>query len=118
MATTGTAVGSEGESLESETVVTVTIQVDAKLEVQSVSPDAFEISKSQHQQIFWRASDPKAQFNVEFDEDSPFQYAQFSNLDPYSGLVRREVLGDPGKYYKYTVRTGAKSIDPGGIVKP
>jgi peptide methionine sulfoxide reductase MsrA len=118
MATTGTAVGSEGESSESETIMTVTIQVDAKLEVQSVSPDAFEISKNKHQQIFWRASDPKAQFNVEFDEGSPFQYTQFSNVEPYSGLVRREVLGDPGRYYKYTVRTGKKSIDPGGYVNP
>lgn len=116
MATTGTALGSENESSESETILKVTIEVDANLQVQSVSPDAFEISKSKHQQIVWQASDPKAKFNIEFNEDSPFDYAQFSNLEPYSGLVRREVLGDPGKYYKYRVRTLNKSIDPGGIV--
>jgi len=33
-------------------------------------------------------------------------------------LVRREVLGDPGKYYKYTVRAGGRSLDPGGVVDP
>jgi hypothetical protein len=31
--------------------------------------------------------------------------------------VKRKVPGD-GKYYKYTVTAGAKSIDPGGHVNP
>jgi hypothetical protein len=61
--------------------------------------------------------DPGFQELIQAKKDSPFYYTQFSNLEPYSGLVRREVLGDPGRYYKYTVRTGKKkSIDPGGIV--
>ncbi len=111
--------GTAGTVLSStETIVTVTIQVDANLEVLSVAPDQFVISKSKNQQVLWRANDPRALFNVDFKQDSPFQYTQFNNVEPYSGLVRREVLGNPGKYYKYTVTTGKKSLDPGGVVNP
>jgi len=110
MATTRTAVNSE-----SATVVTVIIPVDKNGQVNR-EPEPFKIFKSLHQQVLWKASDSKAEFNIEFEGDSPFEYKQFSNLEPYSGLVRRAVLGDPGKYYKYTVRTGKKSIDPGGVV--
>jgi hypothetical protein len=110
MAATGPAVRSETEN-----VVIVTIQVNGKGELQG-DPGTFEIYKSKHQQVLWRASDGKSHFNVDFGEDSPFEYAQFSDVEPYSGLVRRDVLGDPGRYYKYTVRAGGKTIDPGGVV--
>jgi len=96
----------------------VTIQVNSRGEVKSVEPDKFEIYKGQYQQLLWQVSDPNAQFNVEFTGDSPFDYKQFSDAEPYSGLVRREVLGDPGKYYKYTVRAGGRTLDPGGVVNP
>lgn len=99
------------------TVVTVIIPVDKNGQLDG-EPQRFTISKCLHQQVLWKASDGKAQFNIEFKEGSPFDYTRFSDLEPYSGLVRRDVLGDPGKYYKYTVRTGKKSIDPGGIVTP
>lgn len=112
MATTSTVAGSESGS-----VVTVIIPVDKNGNVDR-EPEPFTIFKSLHQQVLWKASDSKAQFNIEFEGDSPFEYKQFSNLEPYSGLVRRDVLGDRGKYYKYTVRTGKKSIDPGGVVNP
>ncbi len=111
MATTAPKINSQAGS-----IVTVIIPVDKHGEVER-EPAPFTIFKSLHQQVLWQASDGKAQFNVEFEEDSPFDYTQFSNVEPYSGLVRREVLGDPGRYYKYTVRTPNKSIDPGGIVK-
>jgi hypothetical protein len=62
--------------------------------------------------------DPGFQELIQAKKDSPFYYTQFSNLEPYSGLVRREVLGDRRKYSKYTVRTLNKSIDPGGVVNP
>lgn len=104
-------------SKESGSIVTVIIPVDKNGQLDG-EPQPFSISKSLHQQVLWKASDGKAQFNIEFKEESPFDYTQFSDLEPYSGLVRRDVLGDPGKYYKYTVRTGKKSIDPGGIVTP
>lgn len=101
---------------QSGSIVTVIIQVDKNGEVDR-EPQPFTIHKNLHQQVLWQASDGKAPFNIEFGSDSPFAYTQFSNTEPYSGLVRREVLGDPGRYYKYTVRTGAKHIDPGGYVK-
>ncbi len=110
MATTAPAINSEAGS-----IVTVIIPVDRNGEVER-EPAPFTIFKHLNQQVLWQASDGKAQFNIEFKEDSPFDYTQFSNVEPYSGLVRREVLGDPGKYYKYTVRTKTKSIDPGGVV--
>jgi hypothetical protein len=113
MATTSTVVNSQ-----SGNVIRVTIQVDKDGEVQSVNPKSFVISKGMHQQVLWQASDSKAHFNIDFGDSSPFEYSQFSDAEPYSGLVRRDVLGDPGKNYEYTVRTGSKSIDPGGYVKP
>jgi hypothetical protein len=99
-------------------IVTVIIPVDKNGEVER-EPAPFTIFKHLHQQVLWQASDGKAQFNIEFKKkDSPFEYDQFSNVEPYSGLVRRDALGDPGKYYDYTVRTGKKHIDPGGYVNP
>ena len=94
----------------------VTIYVNNKGEAERVVPDRFVISKSQQEEVLWRASNPKAYFTVDFGCDSPFEYSQFSSDQPCSGLVRREVLGDPGKYYKYTVRAGGSTIDPGGVV--
>lgn len=99
-------------------VATVTIHVDSKGEVERVDPEPFVISKGMHEHVLWQASDPKAHFTVDFGDDSPFEYTQFSDAEPYSGLVQREVLGDPGKYYKYTVRAGGKTLDPGGIINP
>jgi len=94
----------------------VTIHVDNKGEAQRVDPDRFVISKGNQEEVLWQASNPDAYFTVDFGEESPFEYTQFSSDEPASGLVRREVLADPGKYYKYTVRAGGKSIDPGGVV--
>jgi hypothetical protein len=97
-------------------VAIVTIHLDSKGEVKRVDPEPFVISKGNFEQVLWEASDPKAHFTVDFGDHSPFDYTQFSDTEPYSGLVRREVLGDPGKYYKYTVRAGGVSLDPGGVV--
>jgi hypothetical protein len=100
---------------------TVTIQINSKGEVE-VDKDSFEISKSKHQQVFWKLGVPNARFNVDFGENSPFEYKQFSDVEPYSGLVRREVLGDSKKNYEYTVTVTAASktiaADPGGHVNP
>jgi hypothetical protein len=123
VATTGAAL----EEPATGNVVSITININAKGEVESVEPNSFQISKSRHQQILWRVSDPAAHFNVSFDEDSPFEYTQFSDVEPYSGLVRREVLGDPNKYYSYRVtvtpanyegKKGSQAFDPGGVVNP
>ncbi len=85
-------------------------------------PEYFKISKGQHEQVHW-VSDPAVYFNVEFKGDSPFYESQFSTDSPYSGLVRRSVLGDPGKQYEYRVRIKTrngevKEFDPGGVVNP
>ena len=94
----------------------VTIHVDSRGEVQRIDPDPFVIIKSKQEEVIWQASDPRAYFTVDFGQDSPFEYSHFSSDEPCSGLVRREVQGDPGKNYKYTVRAGGRTIDPGGIV--
>ena len=113
MATTRTIMSSEKGK-----AVTVTVHVNSNGEVERVDPKSFAISKSLYQQVVFKAIDGKAPFNIEFKKGSPFDYNQFSEVEPYSGLVRREVLGDPARYYEYTVSAGGKSIDPGGVVNP
>ena len=108
-------------------VVPVRINLNSHGKVRSLDPDNFDIIKAQHQQVFWYVSDGNAHFNVEFIGDSPFDYKQFSDAEPYSGLVRREVLADPNKCYTYNVTVtlgskvsthkGSKGFDPGGYVK-
>jgi hypothetical protein len=78
--------------------------------------ETFRISKGRHQQVKWQTSDG-AYFTVEFEGESPFYESQFSTDFPYSGSVRRNVLGDPKKIYNYTVRIGSNPpCDPGGII--
>src|SRR5260370_35557802 len=93
---------SPGLSAGRGTVLTVTIQVNSRGEVKSVEPDKFEIYKGQYQQLLWQVSDPNAQFNVDFTGDSPFDYKQFSNAEPYARLRQRDVLSDPNHKYAYT----------------
>ena len=95
---------------------TVTIQVDAKGAIKSTEPEYFEISKSNQEEVIWRVTDPNVYFTVEFAGESPFYESQFSSDYPISGLVRRSVLGDPLKKYKYTVRTKNSEVDPGGVI--
>lgn len=95
-------------------VVTISIKGD---EIE-VTPDPFYISKSKQEEVLWVTADPDLEFTVEFDKgDSPFYEVQFDHKDfPASGLVRRGVLADPQRKYKYTVRAGGAKLDPGGVV--
>ena len=95
---------------------TVTIHVNRDGEVQHAEPEYFEISKSNQEEIVWQVSDGKTYFTVEFEKESPFYESQFSSDFPASGLVRRSVLPDLGKRYKYTVRAGGAVLDPGGVI--
>lgn len=106
MATTGSAVSPREQA--------VTIYVDANGDLIRVDHDRVRISKSAHEEVLWQTSPPNASFKVVF-ADSPFHYPDFDGNNPYSGEVGRNLPGD-GKYYKYTVTAGAKSIDPGVIV--
>lgn len=84
-----------------------------------VEPDTFAISKHEQEEVFWKATDSNVRFTVEFDKgDSPFYEFQFSNDFPASGLVRRSVLADPQRQYKYTVRVeGVRApLDPTGVI--
>jgi hypothetical protein len=97
----------------------VKINVDSKGGVESVTPNQFEVSKGKQEEVIWIVdSFQPVYFTVEFKGQSPFYESQFSSDFPVSGLVRREVLADPLKEYKYTVRAGGKTLDPVGIVKP
>lgn len=111
MATTGPAVSSREQM--------VTIYVDNKGDLLRVEPETFRVSKRAHHEVAWQTNPPNAQFKVEFEEESPFHYPQFSHVDSFSGLVRRDVVpaGD-SKIYKYSVTAGTEKIDPGGIVTP
>lgn len=83
---------------------------------QIVNKEPFRISKGNNDQVLWVTDPPGGQFTVEFQPESPFYESQFSDAAPYSGLVRRNVLADPNKEYKYTVRVAGRTVDPVGIV--
>ena len=105
-----------------EVVVKVSLNENGDVKVDT---DYFVVSKSANQEVVWvcaqqhdHAMDKDQPcFSVEFDDnDSPFYEFQFNSDVPVSGLVRRDVLPSP-KIYKYTVRVGDKSLDPGGGVQ-
>lgn len=98
----------------------VTIEVLPNGSIQ-VKPKTFHISKSRDQEVQWVCSDLDAYFTVDFETNgSPFYESQFSKDNPFSGLVRRNVLADPIKRYKYTVRVKDRkedaTLDPDGAV--
>jgi hypothetical protein len=108
-----TAAAATGECPRQRVTVSV---VDGRIRV---DPEPFAISKNNQEEVIWQASDSKVCFTVEFDRgDSPFYEFQFSNDFPASGLVRRSVLADPQRKYKYTVRVeGVKDpLDPSGVI--
>jgi len=89
-----------------------------------VSPDPFQVSKGDCEQVKWvcvykESGTQGPPFTVDFkgENGSPFYETQFSDEVPYSGLVRRDVLPFPDKIYEYTVRIEATERDPGGGVK-
>ena len=102
-------------------VVRVTIKVDSAGNILSVEPGVFNISKQRNDQVMWVTdpASPPTYFTVEFDKNtgSPFYEAQFNSQFNVSGLVRRDLLADSKKYFKYTVRTAADEKDPGGYVQ-
>jgi hypothetical protein len=96
---------------------TVTISV-VKEQIR-VEPELFAISKNNQEEVIWEASDPNLEFTVEFEKgDSPFHDSQFNKYFSASGLVRRSVLADPQRTYKYTVRVEGvrNALDPTGVV--
>lgn len=95
-------------------VVPVTVTVDKHGEI-SVSPDPFILHKHSDQVVRWTCT-PKKFFSVEFENGSPFYEAQFSSDHPCSGIARRNLITDRGRIYKYSVRVGNKTLDPGGGV--
>ena len=94
------------------------VEISIKGDEIEVAPDTFYISKSKQEEVLWVATNPNLEFTVEFDKgDSPFYEVQFNKEFPASGLVRRGVLCDPQRKYKYTVRVeGYKPRDPGGVI--
>lgn len=82
----------------------------------SVDKETFRVSKGKHQVVRWETRSG-ADFEVDFETNgSPFYETQFNQDEPYSSLVRRNVLVSP-KIYKYTVRVAGKpDLDPGGGV--
>lgn len=113
-----TATGTELTEAHPPRTVTVRIRLDKAGDVQSVEPEYFAISKKENEEVLWVIDNPEVYFTVEFKQEtpSPFYESQFNTQFPFSGLVRREVLGDSLKYYKYSVTAGKKRLDPGGVV--
>ena len=96
-----------------EQIVSITLDPTGQIEVK---PNRFEVIKSASQEVIWVC--PLGDyFTIDFGNDSPFYESQFSKDCPCSGLVRRDELADPDKFYKYTVRVKGKSLDPDGVVR-
>lgn len=97
-----------------EKTVTITFDPTGK---PVLTPDPFHVGKVACEEVVW--SCPSGDyFTVDFGNDSPFYESQFGTSSPYSGLVRRSVLCDPQKEYKYTVRVRGQTVDPNGVVDP
>jgi len=105
-------------------IVKVTIIYDKSGKRISIDQDPFWVSKGNCEQVHWSAknkdgSSPGPEFTIDFAQNgSPFHNTHFTQDVPFSGLVRREVLADQNKFYKYTIRIGNDTLDPGGGVKP
>jgi hypothetical protein len=102
--------------------VVVEVGLNERGEIE-LSTDYFSVSKSGNEEVRWVCIQNHDHtkycpcFSVEFENnDSPFYEFQFSSDAPVSGLVRRSVLPSD-RVYKYTVRIGDKSLDPGGGVR-
>jgi hypothetical protein len=96
-------------------------QLDVVISVEGgqiqVNPDPFFIHKHADQVVRWRCTAGHGEFMVEFGEDSPFYEKQFTKDFPCSGLAKREITPDDHRIYKYTVRVGEHTLDPGGGVR-
>lgn len=104
--------------------VTVVISVqgeEIRVEVEGAQ-EPFWVKKHANQEVRWVLKTAEGQFPVDFlvdfGNDSPFYESQFSQDSPVSGLVRRNILPNQARLYKYTVWVGDKKLDPGGGVKP
>ena len=97
--------------------VTVEIRFDGEIHVDAPN-DPFWVSKKDNEEVRWILKGGDGKFLVDFGHDSPFYESQFSQDSPVSGLVRRDVLPNSGRLYKYTVWVGGKKLDPGGGVRP
>jgi hypothetical protein len=92
------------------------VRIDPRFE-HFAEPETFVISKRGNGQVQWVAAEG-VRFTVEFEGESPFYESQFSDESPYSGIIRRNVLGDRKKTYTYNVRieNDQRFADPGGII--
>ena len=122
MDASGTGKALETEDYPDNREVVIEVRLNAAGDVE-VSRDYFSVSKSGNEEVRWvcaqehDCSKNRPCFSVEFENnDSPFYEYQFSSDAPVSGLVRRSVLPS-SQIYKYTVRIGDKSLDPGGGVR-
>jgi hypothetical protein len=100
-----------------EKKVEISIQNDEILVTFNGVPKPFWLSKCADEEVRWVSVD-NLDFLVDFEDDSPFYESQFNQDSPVSGLVRRDILPNEQRLYKYTVWVGNKRLDPGGGVKP
>jgi hypothetical protein len=111
MDNTGTARGMEPTI--HTVIITITVGPDGK--IASVEPESPGISKNGQEQVIWKTVNGE-DFVIDFKGDSPFYESQFDKRDSVSGLVRRGVLTDIPREFKYCVRTENDRTDPGIIV--
>ena len=92
-----------------EVIVRIVQGADGKPEAR---PPRFHVSKGMQQVVVWECP---VDFAVVFNE-SPFYESQFDQSCDCSGLVRRGVLPNQDKPYKYSIYAWGQVTDPDGIV--
>ena len=101
-----------------EKTVEISVQNQEILVIFNGEPKPFWLSKGNDEEVRWVSVD-HLDFLVDFEDHSPFYESQFSQDSPVSGLVRRDILPNDNRLYKYTVWVGRlEELDPGGGVKP
>lgn len=103
--------------------VPVKINTDPKTKKITVSPDPFEVSKGNKEQVQWICgqnhdhNNPKGCFWIHFDKESPFDKKEFRKHMELSSPPNDASVIE--KKYKYSVDIdGYPTLDPIGVVKP
>ncbi len=79
-----------------------------------VDLDPVEVSKSRQDEVVWECEgDPN--FEVIFETDSPFNDSHFNKSKNHSGPAKGNAKERPN-VYKYIVKAGGGTLDPGTIV--
>ena|SRR5947209_6627479 len=80
----------------------------------SVDQDSVHISATQGDEVEWVCEPADKDFDVRFDQNSPFEQNHYHRKNNRTGRVKADATGE----YKYSVTIDGKLLDPTVIVHP